>query len=72
LSGNINITIYVFAFSGVSSLSRENNPPKQQQQRYRHQRRSQSGILEKKSVFTRAYDDVAVARPNSAEVLMDE
>ena len=45
-----------------------------QQQRNRRRRRSQSGaaVLEKKSVFTRAYEGARVARPNSAEVLMDE
>ena len=42
-------------------------------QQRRRARRSQSGqALEKKSVFTRAYEEVRVARPNSAEVLMDE
>ena len=56
----------------IEQLPQPRPPAAQQQQQRRRRRRSQSGALEKKSVFTRAYEDVRVARPNSAEVLMDE
>ncbi|XP_059097433.1 cadherin-86C-like isoform X1 [Tigriopus californicus] len=49
--------------SGISSLSQPQHP----------RRKSAQEIMSKKSVFSRAYDDVSVRhiRPNSAEVLID-